>query len=246
MAKLSCGHCGNPITADDAFCGTCGTFQPQPVLSTLPDLPKAEVPRRAVAPEPSQPGGNGRRRLLMTGLLIFSTLLLAVVIVVGVSVIGGDDDDARSVTSATGGAVTTEATPEVTTTSQATTLTVTATTQATTTTQRRTTSIADEIAALPGSATLPRTPPEFQQLCVGRAEHRIPGPDEDLGTCMRGERVLALQQALRAAGYDVGSVGTDGYYGPITQRAVWLFQYDHGLPPSGNADDATRAALGVT
>lgn len=56
-----------------------------------------------------------------------------------------------------------------------------------------------------------------------------------------GQAVRDLQNSLVAAGYYARSV--DGDYGSTTKEAVILFQLAHGLPPSGEADDATRAAI---
>lgn len=41
------------------------------------------------------------------------------------------------------------------------------------------------------------------------------------------------QRALRAAGYDLGATGTDGYWGPNSLAALKAFQRDHGLVPNG-------------
>lgn len=58
-----------------------------------------------------------------------------------------------------------------------------------------------------------------------------------------GEAVQALQEALLAAGYDLGSQGADGIFGSKTRQAVRAFQQDHGLTPDGLAGPMTRAAL---
>lgn len=49
----------------------------------------------------------------------------------------------------------------------------------------------------------------------------------------KGDGVRALQQALKDAGYNVGSV--DGDFGGKTERAVKAFQKDKGLPEDGIA-----------
>ena len=41
------------------------------------------------------------------------------------------------------------------------------------------------------------------------------------------------QRALRVAGYDLGSTGTDGYWGPNSLAALKRFQQEHGLVPNG-------------
>ncbi len=53
--------------------------------------------------------------------------------------------------------------------------------------------------------------------------------------------VTELQDRLRFEGY-FNYVST-GYYGPITTQAVKDYQTAHGLPVTGDLDDATRAEL---
>ena len=43
-----------------------------------------------------------------------------------------------------------------------------------------------------------------------------------------GEEVRKLQNALMSAGYDVGSSGADGKFGPSTSAAVKKYQKDMG------------------
>jgi len=57
-----------------------------------------------------------------------------------------------------------------------------------------------------------------------------------------GAEVRALQNALVAAGYDVGSV--DGAFGSGTETMLRAFQQDHELPVTGVVDAATATALG--
>lgn len=57
------------------------------------------------------------------------------------------------------------------------------------------------------------------------------------------ETVRRAQEALERAGYEIGSA--DGQLGPRTVAAVRRFQSDRFLPPSGQLDDVTLAALGV-
>lgn len=58
---------------------------------------------------------------------------------------------------------------------------------------------------------------------------------------MRGDAVLAVQQALKQAGIDPGP--QDGVYGPSTADAVAAFQALHGLAVDGVVGAETRAAL---
>ncbi|UYF99324.1 N-acetylmuramidase family protein [Halomonas sp. GD1P12] len=55
-----------------------------------------------------------------------------------------------------------------------------------------------------------------------------------------GPSVTALQRELTRAGYPVS---IDGDFGPNTERAVRLYQRDHGLVADGIAGPKTRAAL---
>jgi peptidoglycan hydrolase-like protein with peptidoglycan-binding domain len=56
--------------------------------------------------------------------------------------------------------------------------------------------------------------------------------------------VVAVQMALIAAGYDVGSFGADGKLGPKTIAAIKKYQTDHGMAPTGSIEDATKDIVG--
>lgn len=45
--------------------------------------------------------------------------------------------------------------------------------------------------------------------------------------------VNGVQQALSWLGYNIGSTGADGDFGPATEKAVIQFQKNHGLTPDG-------------
>lgn len=55
-----------------------------------------------------------------------------------------------------------------------------------------------------------------------------------------GEEVRKLQNALMSAGYDVGSSGADGKFGPSTSAAVKKYQKDMGLSVDGVAGKTRR------
>ena len=57
-----------------------------------------------------------------------------------------------------------------------------------------------------------------------------------------GDNVNFLQQILIRAGYQKAGTA-DGSYGPTTEKAVTDFQNDHGLPPTGVADNYTIHAI---
>jgi len=52
-----------------------------------------------------------------------------------------------------------------------------------------------------------------------------------------------VQERLIALGYDVGPDGADGVFGANTQKALFQFQADQRLPPTGQPDVATAAKL---
>jgi putative chitinase len=58
-----------------------------------------------------------------------------------------------------------------------------------------------------------------------------------------GADVIALQQALKAKGFDPGKI--DGSFGLGTEAAVLAFQKSEGLTPDGIAGPQTQAALGL-
>jgi N-acetylmuramoyl-L-alanine amidase len=60
---------------------------------------------------------------------------------------------------------------------------------------------------------------------------------------MTGDKVREIQQKLKAAGFDPGSV--DGEFGPHTHAAVVAFQLSLGLLPDGEVGPQTAQALGI-
>jgi peptidoglycan hydrolase-like protein with peptidoglycan-binding domain len=60
---------------------------------------------------------------------------------------------------------------------------------------------------------------------------------------MRGERVRALQQALKDKGHDPGDI--DGVMGPKTRQALRDFQQKEGLTATGRLDSGTADKLGI-
>ena len=75
------------------------------------------------------------------------------------------------------------------------------------------------------------------------ASPAITGPIRLTTPRMRGEAVREVQEALIAAGYDVG--GVDAIFGPGTYAALRQFQRDNGLKDDGVVGDETAAALGL-
>ena len=64
----------------------------------------------------------------------------------------------------------------------------------------------------------------------------VPKPSEDI--------VRRAQEALEKAGYEIGK--PDGQLGPRTIAVLKRFQTDHFLTPSGQLDDTTLGALGLS
>src|SRR5215470_10405705 len=64
----------------------------------------------------------------------------------------------------------------------------------------------------------------------------------DLREGARGPAVLALHRQLAQDGFYSSSI--DGNFGPLTDRAVRLFQSSHKVPSDGVVGPATWAALG--
>jgi peptidoglycan hydrolase-like protein with peptidoglycan-binding domain len=58
-----------------------------------------------------------------------------------------------------------------------------------------------------------------------------------------GEIVKALQHALIANGYSVGTTGADGVFGPNTMSGLQAFQDNAALPVQPFCDKACWAAL---
>jgi peptidoglycan hydrolase-like protein with peptidoglycan-binding domain len=75
------------------------------------------------------------------------------------------------------------------------------------------------------------------------AAPEISGPIRLTSPRMRGEAVREVQEALVAAGYDVG--GVDAIFGPGTDAALKQFQRDNGLDDDGVVGDQTAKALGL-
>lgn len=65
-----------------------------------------------------------------------------------------------------------------------------------------------------------------------------------MGLGSGGERVSAVQKALKSKGYYSGEI--NGFYDFSTRRGIKKFQTDNGIEPSGNADFETCRALNIT
>lgn len=67
-------------------------------------------------------------------------------------------------------------------------------------------------------------------------------PECTLRRGMKGYRTQALQQALNANG---AALEADGNFGKLTEDSVMVFQMEHGMTATGEADAATLQALGL-
>lgn len=97
------------------------------------------------------------------------------------------------------------------------------------------------------SGTKPRTPvttPVTTPAATTPAKTGTSLPALPVATSKPGDtgaQVKALQRALKALGYSVGTV--DGQYGPTTKEAVASFQHDAKLTADGVFGPKTLAAL---
>jgi photosystem II stability/assembly factor-like uncharacterized protein len=70
-------------------------------------------------------------------------------------------------------------------------------------------------------------------------------PGQRIGApAVSDDLVRKAQEALERAGYEIGT--PDGQIGPRTNAAIKRFQTDRYLPVTGNLDDTTLAALGIS
>jgi peptidoglycan hydrolase-like protein with peptidoglycan-binding domain len=86
---------------------------------------------------------------------------------------------------------------------------------------------------------------QVDALLAGRTITPSPVPWEVVRSGDQGQIVIDVQTALLRAGYDeVG--GADGDYGEQTVAAVEALQRDRDLPITGEVDDLTAVALGLS
>ncbi|HEV8636312.1 MAG TPA: peptidoglycan-binding protein [Chloroflexota bacterium] len=78
-------------------------------------------------------------------------------------------------------------------------------------------------------------------VSVLQASSRVPPPFPILRMDSQGDGVQRLQLALADVGFDSGSA--DGWFGPMTARALREFQLSHGLVVDGEYGPNSRAAL---
>lgn len=85
------------------------------------------------------------------------------------------------------------------------------------------------------------------------AGHEVAGKDQGRSSASSSATTLSgydptlvrdVQQALNSKGYDAGMV--DGQWGPKTENAVKRFQQASGLPQTGELENSTLVALGVS
>jgi len=81
------------------------------------------------------------------------------------------------------------------------------------------------------------------QLANQPAERLVERQVEGGESLDRQARIREAQRQLREAGFAPGSV--DGVMGPQTRVALQQFQAKHGLPRTGELDEATRKALRI-
>lgn len=64
-----------------------------------------------------------------------------------------------------------------------------------------------------------------------------------VATVATTNQIISVQQRLKEMGYYNGAV--DGIYGEGTRQAVLKFQYDYGIPQTGNIGERTLEMLGL-
>jgi peptidoglycan hydrolase-like protein with peptidoglycan-binding domain len=74
--------------------------------------------------------------------------------------------------------------------------------------------------------------------------HQAAGPAAGGPVSLGRDQVRQAQMLLREKGFDVGEV--DGVLGPRTRRALIAFQRRQGLEASGQIDQRTAGALGLS
>ena len=90
---------------------------------------------------------------------------------------------------------------------------------------------------------------EYYGIAVGRLADRIAGagrlerPPEDTGLRLSRDIVIALQEALEAAGHDTG--GADGIFGRGSRAALRAWQRETGQVPDGFPDAEVFGAFGI-
>ncbi|MBQ9030848.1 MAG: peptidoglycan-binding protein [Parasporobacterium sp.] len=102
------------------------------------------------------------------------------------------------------------------------------------------------MAALNGSAVSEAAPEEAPAAAPEEPAPEAPAAPQaaaDLVYGMTGDGVLALQNALAAAGFNPGPL--DGYFGDMTYNAVLLYQEASGLYVDGIVGPYTGSALGL-
>ena len=92
---------------------------------------------------------------------------------------------------------------------------------------------------------------EETETVVDQFAEAVTGPRNPLGEFWgqlekgaKGEDVKKLQQKLFDMGYDLGTAGIDGIFGPKTQEALQKFQKDSKIKPTGIFDEKTFDKLG--
>lgn len=92
---------------------------------------------------------------------------------------------------------------------------------------------------------------EETETVIDQFTEAVTGPGNPLGEFWgqlekgaKGEDVKKLQQKLFDMGYDLGTSGIDGIFGPKTQEALKKFQKDSKIKPTGIFDEKTFDKLG--
>jgi len=78
-------------------------------------------------------------------------------------------------------------------------------------------------------------------VLAGNVAHAASPLTEDVKMGAQGEKVMMLQDFLRAEGHF--TLASTGYFGPITTASLKSYQTANGLTPTGELDNATLAVM---
>ena len=73
-----CNQCGNELKEEEQFCGTCGTGQGQPAITSSPPTPPPSNPTYVNQHSPQKSGGTGIWKMIVIGVLAVALITVGV------------------------------------------------------------------------------------------------------------------------------------------------------------------------